>query len=81
MEHIRLLIYCVAAISGCVGYLAGYLHGRHYLADRDRFKHLAQIKLQEAEWWVPLVPNGISPALENQRDRRIAELEQEAGSK
>ena len=78
--ELRLLLYCVAAISGSVGYLAGYLHGKHYL-DGDRLKHFAQIRLQEAEWWVPLVPNGISPALEINRDRRIAALEREAGSK
>ena len=34
-----------------------------------------EARLEEAKWWVPLVPNGISKSIEESRDTRIAGLE------
>lgn len=44
-------------------------------------KLCTQVRLEEAKWWIPLVPNGISKAIEEEREQHIAALEAAAKGK
>jgi hypothetical protein len=66
MERARELAAKIDAVPGGV---STEELAEHFAAALDA------VRLEEANWWVPLVPNGVSKEIEKQRDEHIADLE------